>query len=75
MTIINAYWTGVITQTGIMMIAIIGISLLTGFTGIFSMGHAGFMCIGGYVSALLVKSVGLPIWVGIIGGMLAYRYR
>lgn len=71
MTIINAYWTGVITQTGIMMIAIIGISLLTGFTGIFSMGHAGFMCIGGYVSALLVKSVGLPIWVGIIGGMLA----
>ena len=71
MTIINAYWTGVITQTGIMMIAIIGISLLTGFTGIFSMGHAGFMCIGGYVSALLVKSVGLPIWAGIIGGMLA----
>ena len=71
MTIINAYWTGIITQTGIMLIAIIGVSLLTGFTGIFSMGHAGFMCVGAYVSALLVKSCGLPIWVGILCGMAA----
>ena len=71
MIIINAYWTGVITQTGIMLIAIIGVSLLTGFTGIFSMGHAGFMCVGAYVSALLVKSGGMPIWVGVIGGMIA----
>ena len=70
MTIINAYWTGIITQTGIMLIAIIGVSLLTGFTGIFSMGHAGFMCVGAYASALLVKTAGMPIWVGVICGMI-----
>ena len=70
MTIINAYWTGIITQTGIMLIAIVGISLLTGFTGIFSMGHAGFMCVGAYASALLVKNCGVPIWVGILCGMI-----
>ena len=69
MTFINAYWTGVLTQVGIYMIAVIGVSLLTGFTGIFSMGHAGFMCVGAYTSALLVKGCGWPIWLGLIAGM------
>ncbi len=69
MTFINAYWTGVATQVGIYMIAVIGVSLLTGFTGIFSMGHAGFMCVGAYTSALLVKTCGAPIWIGLICGM------
>ena len=35
------YWMGVATLTGIYMIAILGVSILTGFTGLFSMGHAG----------------------------------
>ena len=69
MVIFNAYWTGIIIQTGIMIIGIIGVSLLTGFTGIFSMGHAGFMCLGGYASAILVKNFGAPIWLGVIFGM------
>lgn len=70
MVIINAYWTGIIIQTGIMLIAIIGVSLLTGFTGVFSMGHAGFMCIGAYVSAILVKNFGIPIWTGLLSGII-----
>ncbi len=70
MVFINQYWTGVLIQTGIMLIGIIGVSLLTGFTGIFSMGQAGFMCLGAYTSALCVKSLGFPIWLGIICGML-----
>ena len=47
------YWIGVATLTGIYMIAILGLSILTGFTGLFAMGHAGFMAIGAYTSALL----------------------
>lgn len=31
------YWMGVATLTGIYMIAILGVSILTGFTGLFSM--------------------------------------
>ena len=46
-----SYWTGVATLTGIYMIAMLGMSILTGFTGLFSMGHAGFMAIGAYTSA------------------------
>lgn len=32
-----SYWTGVATLTGIYMIAMLGMSILTGFTGLFSM--------------------------------------
>lgn len=51
------YWMGVATLTGIYMIAILGVSILTGFTGLFSMGHAGFMAIGAYTSALIIKDL------------------
>ena len=40
------YWLGVIVVTAIYMIAIIGVSILSGFTGLFSLGHAAFMAIG-----------------------------
>ncbi len=66
-----SYWSGVATLTGIYMIAILGVSVLCGFTGLFSMGHAGFMAIGGYVSALLVMHLHVPIAVGLIGGTVA----
>ncbi len=65
------YWLGVATLTGIYMIAILGVSVLTGFTGLFSMGHAGFMAIGAYTSALVTKTFHVPILVGLICGMLA----
>jgi len=65
------YWMGVATLTGIYLIAILGISILTGFTGLFSLGHAGFMAIGGYACALAVKALGLPFYLGLIIGMLA----
>ena len=63
------YWMGVATLTGIYMIAILGVSILTGFTGLFSMGHAGFMAIGAYTSALITKTFHVPILVGVFCGM------
>lgn len=65
------YWLGVITLVGIYLIAVLGVSILCGFTGMFSMGHAGFMAIGAYTSALLTKHFDVPIFVGVIAGMLA----
>lgn len=32
---------------------VLGLSLLTGFTGLFSFGHAGFMAIGAYTAAMI----------------------
>ena len=69
------YWLGVATLTGIYMIAILGVSILTGFTGLFSMGHAGFMAIGAYTSALVTKTFHLPVLVGVFLGMFKMCIR
>lgn len=71
----DSYVQGIIILAGINLIAVLGLCLLTGFTGLFSFGHAGFMAIGAYVGAFLTVSpdttpagLGLPFVVGIIGG-------
>ena len=40
----------------IYIILALSLNLLNGFTGIFSLGHAGFMAIGAYICALLTMS-------------------
>jgi branched-chain amino acid transport system permease protein len=64
-----SYSIGVITVTCIYMIAVLGVSILTGFTGLFSLGHAGFMAIGGYVSGILSRAYGVPMPMAILLGM------
>ncbi len=66
-----SYWTGVATLTGIYLIATLGVSILVGFTGLFSLGHAGFMAIGAYGMALAVKMLHLPFYAAILVGILA----
>jgi branched-chain amino acid transport system permease protein len=41
---------------GIYIILALSLNLINGFTGLFSLGHAGFMAIGAYVSAILTMS-------------------
>lgn len=52
-------------QLNLMMmfaIAILGLNLLTGFNGQISLGHGAFLCIGGYVTAVLMARFGWPYW-------------
>ena len=49
---INSYLQGVIIMTCINVIAVLGMSILTGFTRLFSFGNAGFMSIGAYTAAM-----------------------
>lgn len=65
------YWLGVGTLTCIYLIAILGVSILVGFTGLFSLGHAGFMAIGAYVTAIVTKNFGIPLFISIIFGTFA----
>ena len=53
--------TNVLTQVFITLIAVTGVYVLTGLTGMFSLGQAAFMAIGAYTSGLLVIRAGLPI--------------
>ena len=43
---------------GIYFIALLGLNLLTGITGQISLGHGAFMLIGGYTTAILIRTRG-----------------
>ncbi|KUK13186.1 MAG: branched-chain amino acid ABC transporter permease [Synergistetes bacterium] len=67
-----AYLEGIIILMCINSIAAMGVSLLTGFTGIFTLGHAAYMAIGGYTTAILTMRHGLHWLPAVIaGGLLA----
>lgn len=73
-----SYILGILTLAGINLIAVLGLSLLTGFTGLFSFGHAGFMLIGAYVGVWFNQpaggspaGLGLPFLVGLVAGAVA----
>ena len=52
----DAYIIRILNLCGIYVILGVSLNLINGFTGQFSLGHAGFMAIGAYVSALLYTS-------------------
>src|SRR4030043_799090 len=53
----------IMTMMGIAIISVHGLNILTGYCGQISMGHAGFMAVGGYTSAILWAKAGWPFWV------------
>ena len=66
---INSYLQGVIIMMCVNIIAVLGMSVLTGFTRLFSFGNAGFMSIGAYFCALITLRIpGIP---GFLLGVLA----
>ena len=50
---INPYYQTIFMVAGINVILAVSLTLINGFTGQFSLGHAGFMAIGGYTAAAL----------------------
>ncbi|MBN2058879.1 MAG: branched-chain amino acid ABC transporter permease [Deltaproteobacteria bacterium] len=53
----------ILTIIGIAVISVHGLSILTGYCGQISMGHVGFMAVGGYTSAILTAKLGWPFWI------------
>ncbi len=60
--LINPYIAQVIVLCGINVILAVSLNLINGFTGQFSIGHAGFMALGAYGSAMFSLHVGMR-WV------------
>jgi branched-chain amino acid transport system permease protein len=52
----NPYIVRILNLCGIYVILGVSLNLINGFTGQFSLGHAGFMAIGAYISAILYMS-------------------
>lgn len=64
----SSYVLQVAVYCGIYIMLAISLNLLVGYTGIFSMGHVGFYCVGAYTSALLATKLGMPFIVCFLGG-------
>ena len=62
--------SSIFTQVFITLIAVVGIYVLTGLTGMFSLGQAAFMAIGAYTSGLLVIRLHLPLVISIVISVL-----
>ena len=66
---INDYYLRVILIIGINIILAVSLNLINGYTGQFSLGHAGFMAIGAYVAAYISKEKGATLLHIFGGGM------
>jgi branched-chain amino acid transport system permease protein len=55
---LNPYWIQIFQLACIMAVSALGLNVIYGFTGLFSLGHAAFYGIGAYAAALLMKSYG-----------------
>jgi len=75
--VLPGYQLYVLSLAGVWAIAAMGLNILTGYTGQISLGHAGFMAIGAYTSALATLQVGVPPWIacwiaGIVSGGIGF---
>lgn len=63
--IIPQAWIGTIIRIGIFAIAVQGLNILVGYTGQISLGHAAFMAVGAYSSAVFVRELGMSFWLAL----------
>jgi branched-chain amino acid transport system permease protein len=68
--IIPSYYIGVINNIAIFVIAVQGLNILLGYTGQVSLGHAAFMAVGAYSSAILARELSLTFWLALPLGAL-----
>lgn len=68
----DAYMLYIANMIGFAVIGAVGLNLLTGFTGQISLGHAAFIGVGAYTSAILVTRLGFSFWLSIpFAGLVA----
>ena len=61
----NRYYMGIAIDVGINVILAVSLNLINGHTGQFSLGHAGFMAVGGYIAAKLTLVFGASVPVAV----------
>ena len=64
--LVAEYWLAQLTFVLIYAVAGLGLMLLAGYTGLFSLGHAAFLGVGAYTQAVLTNA-GVPFPVALVG--------
>ena len=60
------------TRFAIWLIIIMGLNLLTGYSGQISLGHGAFIAVGAYIAAILISDYSVPVFVAVLtAGLLA----
>ena len=69
---LNPFYQNTLMFIGINIILATSLHLIIGITGQFSIGHAGFLAVGAYASAIITMKLELPFFVAlIVGGLVA----
>ena len=66
--VIGSFWKLNILIIGVNIIMAASLNLINGYTGQFSLGHAGFMAVGAYVSVVLTANLHVPFLVALLAG-------
>jgi branched-chain amino acid transport system permease protein len=68
---LNNYWLYLACLVAINVASATGLNILTGYTGLVSLGQGAFMAVGAYTVAWLDTNIGMPFLVNLVGGGLA----
>ncbi len=68
---LNTFYVNTLVVIGINIILAASLHLIIGITGQFSIGHAGFLAVGAYASAVMTMKLQLPFPVALLAGGLA----
>src|SRR5215471_18479508 len=60
--LVSDYRLFLVSTMMIAAIAVLGLNLLTGFNGQFSLGHGAFYAVGAYTAAILMDQLDVPYW-------------
>ncbi len=81
------YWLGWLTRLAAVIVAVLGLHVLVGLTGLVSIGHAAFMLLGAYIAGVVSTHYGLSGWAclpiscvgtgvaGLIFGLPCFRLK
>lgn len=77
--LVGPYYEKILMDVGIAMMLAVSLNIVNGMTGQFSIGHAGFMMVGGYTSGMITYYGSLYLWGSSLpnasplgGGMLLF---
>jgi branched-chain amino acid transport system permease protein len=83
----GSYFLSFMILTGISLIAVVGLNILTGYAGQISIGHQAFVAVGAYTTAVLMDSFHWSFWatlplaglaaagVGVLFGLPSFRLK
>jgi branched-chain amino acid transport system permease protein len=68
---IGNYQLTLMVSALIAVIGAVGLNMLTGTTGLISLGQSGFLAVGAYTNAILMMDLGWPVWLSLPAGGVA----